>query len=126
MTKDADDIGNVVLDAEDILQSPIATFGPNASSGGGFNELSGDTHRASGLLQAASYDVCDAKLAAHFCDIEAFVPRRFGGRVGDYEQITETRKPGDDALCNSIRKVRLARVAGVIVKWQHNDRGIFG
>src|SRR5262249_14005187 len=113
-----DDVGDLVLDGEDIIELPVVSLSPDPAAGGGVDQLRCDTHAVSGPAYAALDDVCHAELASDLLDVAPSFARDPGRRERHHEEIAEPREPGDDVLGNTVGEVHLIRIAAVVVERQ--------
>lgn len=111
----------LVLQIENIFQRAVKSIRPQMGTGGGVDELSGNTQTTSRLTYAAFEDIAHAEFSSYLLDVDglAFVSER---RVtGDNEERLEPRKRRDDVLNYPICEKLLLRVAAQVLKRQYRD-----
>jgi hypothetical protein len=95
-------------------------------AGCGVDQLTADTHAATGLPHAAFEHIAHAELAPDlfYVDRAALVGE---GRVsGDDEQRRVMRQRGDDLLDHTVGEIFLLWIGAQVLKWQHRNRRLVG
>src|SRR6266436_6137384 len=107
--------GDIVLDLQDVVQSPVVGFAPDHKSTVGAHQAGGHAHRRTGFAQAPIQDIGHAQ---GFCDIgnrdllALVVKRRCGRRHPKAGNLAE---PIDEFFGHSVGKIFLVhRLAGQV------------